>query len=187
MSDSEDKAEAESKKHPRLRDLGNGHSMNLTTLASSHFSCTVLTRNPFPEGIAVSDMCHRYDFLVHLWNRLNFFELFKLYFLLGLIMTPHVFHDHMIYVYSFFHVSFFTRSHGQEKSSSYYDLFNFRVLFYGHTPTFIFLFLLYYPTPILTIKILIIWADLEKSVQRPRCMEKREILRVQWRTMFSPN
>ena len=59
MSDSEDEAEAESKKRPRLRDLGNGHSMNLTTLASSHFSCTVLTGNPFPEGITVSDMVLR--------------------------------------------------------------------------------------------------------------------------------
>ena len=35
-------------------------------------------------------------------NGLNFFELFKLYFHLGLIMTPHVFYVHMTYVYSFF-------------------------------------------------------------------------------------
>ena len=33
------------------------------------------------------------------WNGLNFFELFKLYFHLGLITTPHV---HMTYVYSLF-------------------------------------------------------------------------------------
>ena len=42
---------------------------------------------------------------------------------LGLITTPHVPYVHMTYVYSFSHVSFFTRSHGQEKSLSYYDLF----------------------------------------------------------------
>ena len=54
-------------------------------------------------------------------NGLNFFKLF--HFHLGLIMTPHVLYDHMTYVYSFSHVLFFTRSHGQEKSLSYYDLF----------------------------------------------------------------
>ena len=53
---------------------------------------------------------------------LTFFELFKLYFHLGLITTPHVLYVHMTYVYSFSHISFFTRSHGQEKSLSYYDL-----------------------------------------------------------------
>ena len=59
MSDSEDEAENESKKHPRLRDLNNSHRMSLTTVASSYFSCTVLTGNPFPEGITVSDMVLR--------------------------------------------------------------------------------------------------------------------------------
>ena len=47
---------------------------------------------------------------------LTFFELFKLYFHLGLITTPHVLYVHMTYVL------FFTRSHGQEKSLLYYDL-----------------------------------------------------------------
>ena len=36
------------------------------------------------------------------WNGLNFFELFKLYFHLELITTPHVFYVHMTYVYSLF-------------------------------------------------------------------------------------
>ena len=53
---------------------------------------------------------------------LSFFELFKLYFHLGLIMTPHVFYVHMTYVYSLSYISSFTRSHGQEKSLLYYDL-----------------------------------------------------------------
>ena len=44
--------------------------------------------------------CHRYDFLVCLWNGLNFFEPFKFYFHLGLITTPHVLYVHMTYVYS---------------------------------------------------------------------------------------
>ena len=43
--------------------------------------------------------CHRYDFLVRLYrNGLTFFELFKLYFHLGLITTPHVLYVHMTYV-----------------------------------------------------------------------------------------
>ena len=46
-------------------------------------------------------------------------DFFKTFFILhlGLITTPHVLYVHMTYV------SFFTRSHGQEKSLSYYDLF----------------------------------------------------------------
>ena len=36
-----------------------------------------------------------------LWNGLNFFELFKLYFHLRLITTPHVLYDHETYI-SFF-------------------------------------------------------------------------------------
>ena len=65
---------------------------------------------------------------VCLWNRLKFFKLFKLLFSLGIDHDPHVFYDHMTYVYSFSYISFFTRSHGQEKSLSYYDLFDFGVL-----------------------------------------------------------
>ena len=49
------------------------------------------------------------------------FSNFYLYFHLGLITTPHVLYVHMTYV------SFFARSHGQEKSLSYYDLlYDFR-------------------------------------------------------------
>ena len=86
------------------------------------------------------------------WNGLTFFELFNFIFHLGLIMTPHVLYVHMTYVYSFSHVSFFTRSHGQEKSLSYYDLFDFGVLFYGRIPTLIFFYFLHNPTtPILPV------------------------------------
>jgi len=59
MSDSEDEAESESKKRPTLRNLGDSHSMNLTTLASSYFSFMVLTTYPFPEGAIVSEMVLR--------------------------------------------------------------------------------------------------------------------------------
>ena len=82
----------------------------------------------------------------------------------------------------------FTWSHGQEKSLSYYDLFDFGVLFYGRTPTLIFFFhILYTPTPILTIEVLVMRADLEKSMRRPQRMAKREILAVRWRSLFGPN
>ena len=68
--------------------------------------------------------CHCYDFLVcFCGTNLTFFELFKLYFHLGLITTPHVLYVHMTYVYSFSHVLFFTRLNGQEKSLSHYDLY----------------------------------------------------------------
>ena len=53
---------------------------------------------------------------------LLFFQTFIFIFHLGLITTPHVHYVHMTYV------SFFTRSYGQEKSLSYYDLFDFGVL-----------------------------------------------------------
>ena len=90
--------------------------------------------------------CHCYDFLVCLWNGLNFFELFKLLFSLGIDHDPHVFYVHMTYVYSFLHVLSFTRSHGQEKSLSYYDLFDFGVLLYGCTLTLILFYFFHNPT-----------------------------------------
>ena len=114
-------------------------------------------------------------FLVCLWNGLNFFELFKLYFHLGLITTPHVFYVHMTYVY-FFHVSFFTRLYGQEKSLLYYDLFDFGVLLYGCTPTLIFFYFFYNPTtPILPIYVDQRQTNLEKDTTRPRRMVIQQI------------
>ena len=80
---------------------------------------------------------------------LYFFELFKLLFSLGIDHDPYV---HMTYVYSLSYVSFFTRSHGQEKSLSYYDLFRLRSILQGRISTLIFFFLHYNPTtPILTV------------------------------------
>ena len=79
--------------------------------------------------------------------------------------NPHVSYVHMTYVYSFSYVFHFTRSYGQEKSLLYYDLFNFGVLFYGHIPTLIFFF--HYPTtPILTVDVFIVRADLQQDVTR---------------------
>ena len=90
-----------------------------------------------------------------LLERTYFF--FKLFIILrlGLITTPHVLYVHMTYVYSFSYVSVFTRSYGQEKSLSYYDLLlTFEVLLYGRTPTLIFFHFLYDPTtPILPFNI----------------------------------
>ena len=119
----------------------------------------VLSR-PCPRDITVIVMTFWYVF----GTDLTFFELFKLYFHLGLIMTPHVFYDLCLFPFSY--VLSFTRSHGQEKSLSYYDLFNFGVLLiYGCISTLIsFFLLLHHLTPILTIKILVIRADLKKNV-----------------------
>ena len=107
----------------------------------------------------------------------------------GIDHDPHVLYVHMTYDYSSYsYVSHFTQSHGQEKSLSYYDLFNFRVLLYGHTPTLIsFIHFLYTPTSILTIDVFIIGVDLKEYVRWPRCMEKGKILTVQRRTTFSPH
>ena len=87
----------------------------------------------------------------------------------------------------FSYASFFTQSYGQEKSLSYYDLFDFGVLLYGRTPTLISFYLFNHPTPILAIDVLIVGPHLEKYVRRPRRMEKRKIPGIWWRTMFSPN
>ena len=121
-------------------------------------------------------------------NGLNFFELSKLHFYLGLITTPHVLHVHMTYVYSFSHVSFFTRSHGQEKSLLYYDLlYNFGVLFYGHIPTLIFFHLLHDSTPILTVHVDQRRPNLKKDTPWPRRMIQRKIPHVSRRTFFAPD
>ena len=112
--------------------------------------------------------CHHYDFLVRLWNGLNFFQTFIISFSLGIDHDPYVLYDHMTYVYSFSYISFFTRSHGQEKSLSYYDLFNFGVLFYGRIPTLIFFYFLHKPTtPILPVYVDQRWPHLEKDTTRP--------------------
>ena len=138
-----------------------------------------------PWGIYT--ICHRYDFLVRLLERTYFFfELFKLYFHLGLITTPHV---HMTYVYSFYHVSFFTRSHGQEKSLSYYDLFDFGVLIYGRIPTLIcFFHFLHDPTtPILPVYVDQRRSHLEKDTTWSGSVVKRKFPRVPRRTFFTPD
>ena len=92
-----------------------------------------------------------------------------------LIMTPHA-----------SYVSHLTRSYGKEKSLSYYDLFNFRVLFYGCTPTLISIFFFNNTTLILTINTLIVWADLQQDVTRTRHLEQRKILSMR-RTLLGPH
>ena len=65
--------------------------------------------------------CHRYDFLVCFWNRLNFFKLFILH--LGLITTPHVPYVHMTYVY--FPFLMFHTSHDYMAKRSHYCIMIF--------------------------------------------------------------
>ena len=97
-------------------------------------------------------------------NGLNFLELFKFYFHLGLITTPHVLYVHMTYVYSLSLMFFCSHDH-MAKRSHYCIMifFDFGVLLYGRTLTLISLLFLHNPTtPILAIDILVIWADLEE-------------------------
>ena len=126
-------------------------------------------------------------FWVCFWNGLNFLNFLNFYFHLGLI-TTHVLYVHMTYVYSFSHVSFFTRLCGQEKSSLYYDLFNFGVLFYGRILTLILFYFLHHPTTsILPIDVDQRQPHLEKDPTRTRGMVIRKFLTVPRRTLFAPD
>ena len=118
---------------------------------------------------------------------LTFSNFLNFYFHLGLITTPHVFYVHMTYVYFLFLC--FTRLHGQEKSLSYYDLFDFRVLlFYGRIPTLILFHLLRNPTtPILPVYVDQQRPHLEKDPTRTRSVVLRQITTVPRRTCFAPD
>ena len=100
------------------------------------------------------------------WNRLNFFELL---FSFGIDHDPPCFlcsHDLCLFLFPMFHSSH--DHNGQEKSLLYYDLFDFRVLLYGHIPTFIFLRFLHNPTtPILPVYVDQRQSYLEKDTSRP--------------------
>ena len=100
---------------------------------------------------------------------LNFFELFKLYFHLGLITTPHVFYDHMTYVYSL--SLMFLSSHDDVAKRSHYRIMIFymtsEILFYGRIPTLIFFRLLHNSTtPILAVYVDQRRSHLEKDTTR---------------------
>ena len=148
----------------------------------------------YPEFITSSSKygkdCHRYDFLVRLFGTdLSFSNFLNFYFHLGLITTPHVLYVHMTYVYSFSHVSLFTRSYDQEKSLSYYDLFQFKVLlFYRHIPTLISFYFLHEPTtPILPVYVDVRRTHLEKDTTRSGSMVEGKIPRVPRRTFLAPD
>ena len=83
----------------------------------------------------------------------------------------------------------FTRSHGQEKSSSYYDPFDFRVLlFYGCLFTFIFHCFLHDATAsILPVYVDQQWTDLEKDTTQTRGMVIRQFPAVPRRTCITPD
>ena len=154
---------------------------SLVRLASRYSSVTL--RESHAHTPQKNTSCHRYDFLVRLIGTdLLFFQTFYL----GLITTPHV---HMTYVYSFSHVSFFTQSHGQEKSLSYYDLFNFGVLLiYGRISTLIFFcFLHNSTTPILPVYVDQRRPNLEKDTTRSRSMVIQKIPAVPRRTLLTPD
>ena len=89
----------------------------LVTASSSTVSSLMLTSSLaitllLFEGWLIWTMFYRAELVVIVmtfWyvfrNGLSFFKLFKLYFHLGLITTPHDLYVHMTYVYSFSHVS----------------------------------------------------------------------------------
>ena len=122
------------------------------------------------------------------WNGLTFFELFKLYFHLGLITTPHVLYVHMTYVYSLSLMFYLSHDHMAKRSHYRIMIFYFGVLFYGCTPTLV---LLYFPhnttTPILPINVDQRWSYLEKDPTGSRRMVQWKIPQVPGRTFFSPD
>ena len=125
------------------------------------------------------------------WNGLNFFELFKFYSSFGIDHDPHVFYDHMTYVY-FLSLCFFLSSHdvmAKRSHSSYYDLFDFGVLLiYGRTLTLTIFFLHNdTTTPILAIEVLVIRTHLKKDPTRTRRVAIRKIPTVRRRTVFGPD
>ena len=120
---------------------------------------------------------------------LTFSNFLNFYSSLGIDHDHHVLYVHMTYVYSFSHVSFFTRSHGHEKSLSYYDLlYDFGVLLYGRIPTLVFFrFLHDSTTPILPVYIEKRRTNLEKDTTRPRSMVIRQVSAVPRRTSVTPD
>ena len=87
---------------------------------------SVRVLNPTMMGgiVGTVDLVIVMTFWYVFWNGLTFFELFKLLFSLGIDHDPPCsLCSHDLCLFPFSHVSFFTRSHGQEKSLSYYDLF----------------------------------------------------------------
>ena len=134
------------------------------------------------EVIIVIDMTFWYVF----GTDLTFFELFKLY--LGLITTPHVSCVHMIYVYPFFT---FHSSHGHMAKKSHHHImifYDFRVLFYGRTPTLILFHFLHNPTtPILPIYVNVRRPHLQKNTTESRSVIQWKITRVPRRTFTSPD
>ena len=81
--------------------------------------------------------CHRYDFLVRLWNVLNFFELFKLLFSLGIDHDPPCFlcsHDLCLFIFTMFIL------HDHMAKRSHYHIMIFltsEYLLYRRIPTLI--------------------------------------------------
>ena len=135
--------------------------------------------------------CHRYDFLVCLFGTdLPLFELFKLYFHLGLITTPHAFYVHMTYVNSLFLMFHSSRDHMTKRS--HYRIMIFSTLeyglFYGRTPTLIFFYFLRNPTtPILSVYVDQRRPHLEKDTTRTGSMIVWEIPTVPGRTLITPD
>ena len=123
-------------------------------------------------------------------NGLTFFELFKLYSSLGIDHDPPCFLcSHDLCLFLFHYVSSFTRSHGQEKSLSYYDLFDFGVLlFYGRILTLIFFYFLHYPTtPILPVHVDQRRPHLKEDTTRSRSVVIRKVPTVPRRTLVAPD
>ena len=127
---------------------------------------------------------------VFIGTDLTFLNFLNFYFSLGIDYDPPCFlHSHDLCLFPFSYVSFFTRSHGQEKSLSYYDPFmTFGVLIYGRIPTLILFYFFHYPTtPILSVYVDQRRPHLEKDTPWPRSVVIRKLSAVPRRTLVTPD
>ena len=170
-------------------------SSNVSLLSVSRFN-KAGCRIEFLNGrCTISDaktnelICHRYDFLVRIFRM----DLLLKNFFYSLLRIDHnplcslCSHDLCLLPLSY--VSLFTQVYGQEKSLSYYDLFDFGVLLiYGRTPTLILFHFLYHPTtPIFPVYVVQRQPHLEKDTTRSRSVVIRKIPTVPRRTFVTPD
>ena len=168
-------------------------TMRCSGASSGKCTCT-LFRGGHQAKICKSCHHHRTVIVMTFWyafgTDLTFSNFFNFISSLGIDHEPPCsLYSHDLCLFLFPYVSFFTRSHGQEKSLSYYDLFDFGVLtFYGRILTLIlFYFLHNSTTPILPVYVDQGRPHLEKDTTRTRSVVIRKIPAVPRRTRVTPD
>ena len=96
-------------------------------------------------------------------------------------------HDLCLFLFICFMFPLYTITWPREVIIILWSFYDFRILFYRCTPTLIFFSLLYHTaTLILTVDVLIVWANLQQDMTRTWHVE-RSVPTVQWRTSLTPD